>query len=317
MPPAARITDMHTCPMQTPTPLGPVPHVGGPIIMGSFNVLTCFQPQARVTDQCICAGPPDVIVRGSPTVHVNFLMAARIGDNTVHGGVIVTGCPTVMIGEFGGGGAGAMGAALGGAAGMGAPFADMATALGQTVPVPGAEGGLLDDMVKGIQSAVQKAGEWVRGKKQHFSQEQGNSCVIASSRNMIYRLTGEDIPESDLRDEMREIMNRPNHDFERQGINPIHASELLRRHGVDNRVERNADADRLAELTEDGTPVMVGFRNPGHRVMLDGVSTDADGNRTFTVRDPAPRYGGEPRQMNEQQFNRRYNQNAIVIVPER
>lgn len=96
MPPAARITDMHSCPLVNP---GPVPHVGGPIITGSPNVITGYMPQARVSDKCVCAGPVDVIVRGSPTVLVNNLMAARIGDNTVHGGVIVTGFPTVLIGE--------------------------------------------------------------------------------------------------------------------------------------------------------------------------------------------------------------------------
>jgi uncharacterized Zn-binding protein involved in type VI secretion len=61
-------------------------------------VIIGFMPAARVTDQCICVGPPDVIVLASPTVFINFLMAARIGDMTVHGGVIVTGFPTVMIG---------------------------------------------------------------------------------------------------------------------------------------------------------------------------------------------------------------------------
>ena len=65
MPPAARVTDMHTCPMVT----GLVPHVGGPIL------------------------PP-----GCPTVLIGYLPAARIGDMTVHGGVITLGCPTVMIG---------------------------------------------------------------------------------------------------------------------------------------------------------------------------------------------------------------------------
>lgn len=97
MPPAARITDMHVCPLATPgTP--PVPHVGGPITTGSPNVLTGGMMQARVTDTCVCVGPPDVIVKGSATVWVNGLMAARIGDSTVHGGSIVTGQPTVMIG---------------------------------------------------------------------------------------------------------------------------------------------------------------------------------------------------------------------------
>lgn len=97
MPPAARIGDMHTCPMVT----GIVPHVGGPIIKGAATVLTGFMPQARVTDTLVCVGPPDVIAKGSPTVLVEFMMAARIGDLTVHGGVIVTGFPTVIIGEAG------------------------------------------------------------------------------------------------------------------------------------------------------------------------------------------------------------------------
>lgn len=99
MPPAARVTDMHTCPMATPaTP--PVPHVGGPILPPcSPNVLIGFLPAARVTDQALCPpAPPDVIVMGSPTVLINNLMAARIGDNTAHGGVIVMGCFTVIIG---------------------------------------------------------------------------------------------------------------------------------------------------------------------------------------------------------------------------
>ncbi len=94
MPPAARITDMHTCPMVT----GIVPHVGGPIIMGSPTVLTGSLPQARVGDQAVCVGPPDVIVRGSATVLANSMPAARMGDNTAHGGVIVLGMPTVIIG---------------------------------------------------------------------------------------------------------------------------------------------------------------------------------------------------------------------------
>ena len=97
MPPAARITDMHTCPMVTPG-VPPVPHVGGPIITGSQNVIIGLMPAARVTDQAVCVGPPDVIVLGSPTVFINNLMAARIGDLTVHGGVIVTGFPAVIIG---------------------------------------------------------------------------------------------------------------------------------------------------------------------------------------------------------------------------
>jgi len=93
--PAARVTDMHTCPMVT----GIVPHVGGPILPpGGMNVLICSMPAARVTDMLTCVGPPDTIVKGSMTVLVGKLPAARMGDMTVHGGVIVLGAPTVLIG---------------------------------------------------------------------------------------------------------------------------------------------------------------------------------------------------------------------------
>lgn len=75
-----------------------VPHVGGPIAMGSPNVMTGGLPQARVTDICVCTGPPDAIALGSMTVYVNGLQAARMGDLTIHGGTIVMGHPTVIIG---------------------------------------------------------------------------------------------------------------------------------------------------------------------------------------------------------------------------
>jgi uncharacterized Zn-binding protein involved in type VI secretion len=95
MPPAARVTDMHTCPMVT----GVVPHVGGPILPPCEpTVLIEFLPAARVTDLLTCVGPPDVIVMGSATVMIGFLPAARLGDLTAHGGVIVLGAPTVIIG---------------------------------------------------------------------------------------------------------------------------------------------------------------------------------------------------------------------------
>jgi uncharacterized Zn-binding protein involved in type VI secretion len=95
MPPAARVTDMHTCPMSD----GPKPHVGGPILPpGCPTVIIGFMPAARVSDKCVCVGPIDVIAMGSATVKIGGLMAARIGDQTAHGGVIVSGFPTVMIG---------------------------------------------------------------------------------------------------------------------------------------------------------------------------------------------------------------------------
>lgn len=95
--PASRITDMHVCPMVTPG-LPPIPHVGGPVVMGAPTVLTGSLPQARVGDMCTCVGPPDSIVMGSFTVLVCSMPAARIGDLTAHGGTLVMGMPTVLIG---------------------------------------------------------------------------------------------------------------------------------------------------------------------------------------------------------------------------
>jgi uncharacterized Zn-binding protein involved in type VI secretion len=86
---------MHTCPLVNP---GPVPHVGGPIVVGCPTVLIDFMPAARVGDMCVCVGPPDTIAKGSTTVMIGGMPAARIGDMTAHGGVIVAGFPTVMIG---------------------------------------------------------------------------------------------------------------------------------------------------------------------------------------------------------------------------
>ena len=97
MPPAARLTDMHVCPMQTPAVV-PIPHVGGPVCAGYPQVMFEFLPAARVGDMLVCVGPPDVVAMGSFTVMIGGQPAARMGDLTAHGGSIVIGAPTVMIG---------------------------------------------------------------------------------------------------------------------------------------------------------------------------------------------------------------------------
>lgn len=95
MKPAARVSDMHVCPMVT----GVVPHVGGPILPpGGITVLIGGLPAARVSDMVTCTGPPDVITLGSMTCLIGGLPAARMGDMTAHGGNIVVGTPTVLIG---------------------------------------------------------------------------------------------------------------------------------------------------------------------------------------------------------------------------
>ncbi|MEZ4686161.1 MAG: PAAR domain-containing protein [Bacteroidia bacterium] len=95
MPPTARITDMHVCPMTT----GPVPHVGGPITgPGAATVLIGGLPAAVMGDMATCVGPPDSLILGSATVLLEGKPAVRMGDSTAHGGTIVAGLPTVMIG---------------------------------------------------------------------------------------------------------------------------------------------------------------------------------------------------------------------------
>ncbi len=94
MPLAARVGDMHTCPMVN----GTVPHVGGPVMPpGAPTVLIGGQPAAKVGDMLTCTGPPDSISTGSSTVNIGGQPAARMGDSTAHGGIIVAGCPTVNI----------------------------------------------------------------------------------------------------------------------------------------------------------------------------------------------------------------------------
>jgi uncharacterized Zn-binding protein involved in type VI secretion len=93
--PAARVGDMHACPMVTVL----VPHVGGPILPpGCPTVLIGGMPAAHATSMATCVGPPDVIAKGSVTVLIGKLPAARMGDITAHGGVIVLGYPMVLIG---------------------------------------------------------------------------------------------------------------------------------------------------------------------------------------------------------------------------
>jgi uncharacterized Zn-binding protein involved in type VI secretion len=92
--PAARIADLHVCPMVT----GVVPHVGGPVLAGFPQVLIGGMPAARVGDMCTCVGPPDPIAMGSLTVTIGGQPAARMGDLTGHGGTVASGFPQVLIG---------------------------------------------------------------------------------------------------------------------------------------------------------------------------------------------------------------------------
>jgi uncharacterized Zn-binding protein involved in type VI secretion len=92
--PAARLTDMHVCPMFT----GPVPHVGGPIIgPGAPTVLIGKLPAAVMGDMATCVGPPDSLILGSPKVLIMKKPAVRMGDSCAHGGTVILGFPMVLI----------------------------------------------------------------------------------------------------------------------------------------------------------------------------------------------------------------------------
>lgn len=141
--PAARVGDFHMCPMVTPgTP--PIPHVGGPILPpGAVTVMIGGMPAATATNTCLCTGPPDTIAKGSMGVMIGGLPAARMGDLTAHGGTIMIGCPTVMIGDVG---MGAMAAAV--AVLPIAVILDIITKLGPEA------GGALNQTVTMVQAAI-------------------------------------------------------------------------------------------------------------------------------------------------------------------
>ena len=109
--PAARIGDMHVCPMITVL----VPHVGGPVVgPGCPTVLIGGMPAAVMGDLCTCVGPPDTIMLGSSGVMIGGKPAARMGDMCAHGGTVILGCPTVLIGETSSGDGGGGGASVSG-----------------------------------------------------------------------------------------------------------------------------------------------------------------------------------------------------------
>ena len=92
--PAARVADMHVCPMVT----GIIPHVGGPVLPpGGIPVLIMGMPAARVGDMCVCVGPPDVIAMGSPTVLIGGMPAAPLTSATAHGGIVMGMGVTVLL----------------------------------------------------------------------------------------------------------------------------------------------------------------------------------------------------------------------------
>ena len=102
--PIARVNDFHLCPMQTPAVV-PIPHVGGPVVgPGAVTVWAGGMPVSVLGDLAICVGPPDVMATGAPTVFAEGRPVVRITDTTAHGGMVIVGLPTVMVGDSGGAG---------------------------------------------------------------------------------------------------------------------------------------------------------------------------------------------------------------------
>jgi uncharacterized Zn-binding protein involved in type VI secretion len=93
--PAARLKDMHVCPSSTLL----IPHTGGPISSpGAPTVLMGGPPAARALDLATCTMSTDIVAQGAATVLVGGMPAARMTDASLHGGAVVVGLPTVLIG---------------------------------------------------------------------------------------------------------------------------------------------------------------------------------------------------------------------------
>jgi uncharacterized Zn-binding protein involved in type VI secretion len=228
-----------------------------------------------------------VVIDGSPTVVINGLPACRVADTILEAfgppDKIMMGQFNVIIGQYGPGMLALLDAA-------GAAFKNA-----------------VSDFLAALTGSADK----------HKTQEQSNSCVVASTRNMILAKTGVDVPESVLRDRLKVMMGNPNHDFEAKGINPAFASQLLAEYGIKNTTKPAQTSADLETETSASGPVLIGFKNPGHRVMLDGVRTNPDGSKTYLVRDPDPAYGGARREMSQAEFDNKYNSSAITIVPDK
>ncbi len=251
---------------------------------GGADIHTC------VSAVPVPAPPPHgvgVVIDGSPTVLINGLPACRVADTILEAfgppNKIMMGQPNVIIGQYG--------------AGM--------------LALLDAAGVAFKKAVSDLLAALTGSGD------KHETQEQSNSCVVASTRNMILAKTGVDVPESVLRDRLKVIMGDPTHDFEAKGINPAFASRLLAEYGIKNTTKPGLSSADLETETNASGPVLIGFKNPGHRVMLDGVRTNPDGTKTYLVRDPDPAFGGTRREMSQADFDNKHNSSAIAIVPDK
>lgn len=314
--PAARLTDMHTCPMVTPgTP--PIPHVGGPISGPCVPpVLIGFLPAATVGDMCVCVGPPDAIAMGSPTVFIGGKMAARMGDPTMHGGVITLGCPTVLIGEMGMGGAG------GGSAPVAlAPVASSFVGGGDesAVAAPVASGffGVVDKIITSVSSFIAKGKseqqkEVKRRNEEHRKraevskatspqQKKKDSCALMSARSVLSEATIVDqqclekpkAPPSE--DEMAQIGVKSKAYVDCNGTTDEAA--ILEAVGIEAKSTKKPSLEDIGAAVDMGKGVIVGYdtravwggqaaKSPkplGHAVRVTGVIRDPETGKVSSV----------------------------------
>lgn len=86
--PAARITDMHVCPMVTLVYLQS-PCWRATVTAGLPTVLIAGLPAATQGTQAVCTGPVDMVIVGSFKVFICGKPAARMGDMCAHGGQLL------------------------------------------------------------------------------------------------------------------------------------------------------------------------------------------------------------------------------------
>ncbi|NOZ51913.1 MAG: hypothetical protein GXP08_02035 [Gammaproteobacteria bacterium] len=230
--PAARVGDMHTCPMIDP---GPKPHVGGPIKPpGEATVLIGGKPSARMGDMAQCVSPaPDVISKGAFPVPIGNMAAARMTDQTAHGGVIVGGCATVLIGLSGTTGNPRLG------------LEDCQAAAAGRNPPPGT----VDNNGNPVPSGT--------------TQQSYNNCGVETSRLLINRSRGANLTQEGLLNWAMGTTDRmgnniaaqvPGNLFASGGTNPAGRAFIL----TQNRVPASLESRNMANLQQS---VMQGHGN--------------------------------------------------------
>jgi hypothetical protein len=178
-----------------------------------------------------------------------------------------------------------------------------------------ADGDLTEEtIVRAAQSELTKAklAAVTNLSGKHSVQKQNFSCAVVSCRNIIKAYTNQDISEEILCDQMRKVMGKPTHDFNTTGVIAGNIVQLLEEYKIATVDETGVSLDKL-EVRSRKVPQMISF--PKHSVILDAVTKDVTGKRTFHVRDPAGKYGGNVRVMSEAEFAKQYQKTEAVIRP--